>query len=153
MKTLLLLLLLPICASAQITSKTDQFTGATTLSGERTRIPNTAGHKVNGIVLHTNDETVILLFVVNNRWVHLSDRTAYAIMGADQTRMDIEMFKAGNETDYTNSSLRTIEAIGLTIKSYDIQEPLLVRIGSNVYTMPSSVITDIKEIGRLITKP
>ena len=148
MKIILFLLLLPIGLSAQVTRKVDEFTGAVSYVGTRVDTPNNGSHVSMAYAVRVQTSTFIILNVTSDSWVHLSDDTANALSGANKTRVNVTVLKVSQETELEGSRVYTTESIGIKLPTHLISNPFLVRIGGVVYTIPESVVADVREIGR-----
>lgn len=149
MKTILFLfLLLPIGLSAQVTRKVDEFTGAVSYVGTRADTPNSGSHVSLAYAVRVQTSTFIVLNVTSDSWVHLSDDTAHALSGANKTRVNVTVLKIDQETEIDGSRVYTTESIGIRLPTHLISNPFLIRIGGVVYTIPESVVADVREIGR-----
>ena len=147
MKALLILLLLPIGLSAQVTTKTDEFTGKTTLLGTVAPAENSAGHTSNMVAMRLDGATYIILVVISHTWVHLSDNTVHALSGESKARVNVTMLKVSQDTGWIGNSLQTEETIAIRLPTHTLNNPFLIRIGSVVYTVPPSVVADVRTIG------
>lgn len=148
MKIILFLLLLPIGLSAQVTRNVDEFTGAVSYVGTRVDTPNSGSHFSMAYAVRVQTSTFIILNVTSDSWVHLSDDTANALSGANKTRVNVTVLKVSQETELEGSRVYTTESIGIKLPTHLISNPFLVRIGGVVYTIPESVVADVREIGR-----
>ena len=148
MKIILFLLLLPIGLSAQVTRKVDEFTGAVSYVGTRVDTPNSGSHFSMAYAVRVQTSTFIILNVTSDSWVHLSDDTANALSGANKTRVNVTVLKVSQETELEGSRVYTTESIGIKLPTHIISNPFLIRIGGVVYTIPESVVADVREIGR-----
>lgn len=145
---LLILLLLPLSLSAQITTRTDDFTGKVTMVGTIQSAENNGSHVSNMLAMRVEGATYIVIYAISDSWVHLSDNTVHAISGASKTRLNVSMMKVDQETEIEGSRLYTTETIAVKLPTHVISNPFLIRIGSVVYTVPEGVVADVREIGR-----
>ena len=149
MKRILLILFLSTATvTAQITVKTDEFTGEKTMSGAAHTITNSAGHISAGMVVRTTDKTYVVISVSSNQWVHLTNDTAHAISGAQKKRVSVTVLKVSSDTEIVGHSIETTETIGISLSTHLVDNPFLIRIGTVVYTIPEQMVADIKDIGR-----
>jgi hypothetical protein len=146
MKTILLLLLLVSPVYAQVTDTHDEFTGARGMNGTRVTVPETGNYTTRMMAMHTQGTTYIIMEITASTWVHLKDDEAYAIHGSG-TRLSITTLKVDSEVNTIGSSVRTTELIAFRLPTHNIQNPLKIRIGGIVYTVPESVVADVKTIG------
>ena len=149
MKTLLLIIfLLPLSLSAQVTVKTDEFTGKVTMVGTIQSAQNDGSHLSNMMAMRVEGATYIVIGVTSDSWVHLSDNVAHALSGTAKTRVNVSVLKVSQDTEFEGSKVYTTETIAIRLNTHLISNPFLIRLGSVIYTVPESVVADVREIGR-----
>jgi hypothetical protein len=146
MKSLILLLLLVSPVYAQVTDTHDEFTGARGMNGTIVVVPNTGAYTTRMMAMHSGGMTYVVMTVTADTWVHLKDDEAYAIHG-NGTRLNITTLKVDSEVERSGSSVYTIEIIAFRLPTHNIQNPLKIRLSGIVYTVPESVVADVKTIG------
>lgn len=147
MKALLILLLLTSAAQAQITTKTDEFTGNTTMSGEANVTVNDSDHISSMMALRIDGQTYIILSTASTDWVHLADETGYLIHGASKARITLKAMKISTDTEISDGTLILTENIAFKLTTHTLYNPVRIRFGTVIYDVPEQVVADVRAIG------